>query len=114
MNRGRCEYVATSASEVDARKNAGTIPNSGRFHIPMESVAGLNDWALQRFPSTSGLFQGIDGSLIVKINYVEAKAGSQPDVGAWIHPPPCPDHVEICGRVMEPVAAIRSGDQRHL
>jgi hypothetical protein len=80
----------------------------------VESVAGLNDWALQRFPSTSGLFQGIDGSLIVKINYVETQAGSQPDVGAWIRRPPCPDHGEICGRVMEPVAAIRSGDQRHL
>ena len=56
MDRGRCEYIATSASEVDARKNARTIPHSGRFRVPVESVAGLNDWALQRFPATSGLF----------------------------------------------------------
>ena len=90
MNRGRCEYVATSASEVDARKNAGTIPNSGRLHVPMESVAGLNDWASQRFPSSPGLFQGIDGSLAIKINYVEAQAGSQPDVGASDSPSTMP------------------------
>jgi hypothetical protein len=59
----------------------------------MESVTGLYDWSLQRCPSSSCLFQGIDGSLIVKINYVEAQAGSQPNVCAWIHRPPCPDHV---------------------
>ena len=47
----------------------------------MEAVACLNDRALWRFSPGPCVLEGIDRSLAIKINYVEAQARSESDVG---------------------------------
>ena len=47
----------------------------------MKAMACLNDGALQLFPPVSGFLQGNNRGLAIKIDYVEADAGSQADVG---------------------------------
>jgi hypothetical protein len=76
MDRRRSEYIAPSAPEIDSGQNAGTIPHPGGLHVPMEAVACLNNRALGRFSPGPCLFEGIDSSLAIKINYIEAEAGS--------------------------------------
>jgi len=77
-------------------------------------MACLNDGALQLFPPVSGLLQGNNRGLAVKIDYVEADAGSQADVGRRGCGPPRSDDQVIRRCVVEPVAAVGSRDQRHL
>jgi hypothetical protein len=67
-----------------------------------------NDGTSQRFSAGSCLSERIDRSLAIKINYVEAYAGSQADVGVGMCGPPWADHVEIGRSVIEPAAAIAS------
>jgi hypothetical protein len=88
MDRRRSEYIAPSAPEIDPRQNAGTIPHPGGLHVPMEAVACLNNRALCRFSAGPRVFEGIDGILAIKIDYIEAEAGSQSEVGGRMRLPP--------------------------
>jgi hypothetical protein len=114
MDRRRSEYIAPSAPEIDSRQNAGTIPHPSGLHVPMEAVSCSNNRALWRFSAGPCVLEGIDRSLAIKINYIEAEAGSQSEVGGRMCLPPGPDHVEIGRGVMESGATIASWNQRHL
>ena len=81
MDRRRSEYIAPFAPEIDSWQNVGTIPHPSGLHVPMEAVACLNDRALWRFSPGPCVLEGIDRSLAIKINYVEAQARSESDVG---------------------------------
>jgi hypothetical protein len=80
----------------------------------MEAVACPNNRALGRFSAGPCLFEGSDRILAIKINYIEAQARSESEVGGRMRLPPGPDHVEICRGVMESVATVASWNQRHL
>jgi len=114
MGRRRSEYVAPSAPEIDSGQNAGTIPHPSGLQVPMEAVACLNNRALCWFSPGPCVLEGIDRILAIKINYIEAEAGSQSEVGGWMRLPPGPDHVRICRGVMESVATVASRNQWHL
>ena len=114
MDRRWSEYIAPSTPEVDSWQNAGTIPHHSGLHVPMEASTRLNNRALCRFSPGPCFLQRIDRSLAIKINYVEAQARSESDVGGWMRLPPGPDHVRICRGVMESVATVASRNQRHL
>lgn len=47
----------------------------------MEAVACPSNRALYRFPPGPSILEGIDRALAIKINHIEAEAGSQPEVG---------------------------------
>jgi hypothetical protein len=76
MDRRRSKYIATSPSEIDSWQNAGTIPHPSGFHVPMEAVACPNNRALYRCSPGPCALKGIDRVFAIKINYVEAQAGS--------------------------------------
>jgi hypothetical protein len=114
MDRRRAEYIAPSASEIDSRQNAGTIPHPSGLHVPMEAVACPNNRALYRFSPSPCVLERIDRILAVKINYVEAEARSQAEVGRRMRLPPGPDHVQIGRGVMESAATVASWNQGHL
>jgi hypothetical protein len=114
MDRRRSEYIAPSPSEIDSWQNGGTIPQPSGLHVPMEAVACPNNWALYRFSPGPCAIKGSDRVLAIKINDIEAEAGSQSEVGRRMRVPPGLDHVRICCGVMESAATVASWNQRHL
>jgi hypothetical protein len=84
MDRRRSEYIAPSAPKIDTGQNAGTIPHPSGLHVPMEAVACPNHRALCWFPPGPCVLEGIDRILAIKINYIEAEAGSRSEVGRRI------------------------------
>jgi len=80
----------------------------------METVACPNDRALYRFLPAACVLEGIDRTLAIKINHIEAEAGSQSEVGGRMRSPPGPDHVRICRGVMESATTVAGWNQRHL
>ena len=113
MDRRRSEDIAPAAPEIHPRQNAGTIPHSSGLHVPMEAVARPNNRALYRFSSRPCVLESIDRILAIKINHVEAEAGSQSDVGRRMRLPPGPDRIQICRGVMQSAATVASWNQRH-
>jgi hypothetical protein len=114
MHRRRPEHITPSAPKIDSWQNTGTIPHPSGLHIPMEAVACPNNRALCRFSPGPCVLEGIDSILTIKINYIEAEASSQSEVGGRMRLPPGPDHVQICRGVMESVATVASWNQRDL
>jgi hypothetical protein len=114
MDRRRSEHIAPSAPEIDSRQNAGTIPHSSGLHVPMKAVACPNNGALYRFSPDPCVLEGIDRILAIKINNIEAEAGSESEVGRRMRLPPGLDHVRICRGVMESMATVASRNQRRL
>ena len=81
---------------------------------PVKATACLSRGALQLFPPVSGFLRGINRGLAIKIDYVDADAGSQADVGCRGCGPLRSDDQVIRRCIVEPVAAVASRDQRHL
>jgi hypothetical protein len=114
MDRRRSEYVAPASSEIDSRQNAGTIPHPSWLHVPVEAVPCSNNRALYWFSPRPCVLEGIDRVLAIKINDIEAEAGSESQVGGRMRLPPGRDHIRICCGVMESAATVASWNQRHL
>jgi hypothetical protein len=114
MDRRRSEHIAPSSPEIDSCQNAGTIPHTGGLHVPMEAVACPNNRAVGLFSPGTCVLEGIDSSLAIKINYIEAQARSESEVGGRMRLPPGPDDLQIGRGVMESMATVASWNQRRL
>ena len=80
MNRRRRNDVAAAATEVDSRQDPRSVAEPRCQNEIVIALSGLDYRSPQPFPAGPCLFKGVNCSLAIKINYVEADPGSEADV----------------------------------